>query len=78
MASLMGRMAAFANSPQGKRMINGAVVKGKELANSPQGKRMIDGAVVKGREFAAKPENRQRIEQVRQKFTDKGEPPPAR
>lgn len=74
MASLIGKLTAFANSPQGRRMIDGAVVKGKEIANSPKGKQIVNDAVVKGREFAAKPENKQKIDQLRQKLTGKPEP----
>lgn len=71
MASLIGKLAAFASSPQGQRMMNTAAVKGKEIANNPKAKQMLNDAVVKGKDFAAKPENKQKIEQLRQKFTGK-------
>ena len=44
MASLFGKVAAFARSPQGQRVIAQASAKAKELANDPKTRAKIDQA----------------------------------
>jgi|tagenome__1003787_1003787.scaffolds.fasta_scaffold19425776_1 hypothetical protein len=54
MASLIGKVAAFARSPQGQRMIAQASAKAKELANDPKTRAKIDEGAARVRSELAK------------------------
>jgi hypothetical protein len=54
MASLFGKVAAFARSPQGQRAIAQASAKAKELANDPKTRAKIDQGAARVRAELAK------------------------
>jgi len=54
MASLIGKVAAFARSPQGQRVIAQASAKAKELANDPKTRAKIDQGAARVRSELAK------------------------
>ena len=54
MASLFTKVAAFARSPQGQRMISQASAKAKELANDPKTRAKIDQGAARVRSELAK------------------------
>jgi len=54
MASLFGKVAAFARSPQGQRVIAQASAKAKELANDPKTRAKIDQGAARVRSELAK------------------------
>ncbi|HKG51754.1 MAG TPA: hypothetical protein VKB14_15055 [Actinomycetales bacterium] len=54
MASLFTKVAAFARSPQGQRMISQATTKAKQVANDPKTRARIDQHAARVRAELAK------------------------
>jgi hypothetical protein len=54
MASLFTKVAAFARSPQGQRMISQATTKAKQVANDPKTRARIDQSATRVRSELAK------------------------
>lgn len=52
MAGLLGKVAKFASSPQGRAAIEKAAAKAKVAANDPKNRARIDGLVAKAQSAA--------------------------